>query len=81
MGSVRFLLQNEQKSQRYQKLLVGVLLEQEEQDHQQQQVSRIHAVQMKLVQQVPEKAGKAVDGPATLRGRRRRFPVRRLLPL
>ena len=60
---------------------VGVLLKQEEQDYQQQQVPRIHTIQVKLVQQMPEKAGESVDGPAARRGRWRRFPVRRLLSL
>ena len=50
-------LQNQQQAQRYQKLLVRLFTEQKVQQAQQEQVSGVHTVQMKLVQHPPQIPG------------------------
>ena len=59
-----FRLQNQQQPQGHQQLLIRVLPEEEEQQPQQQQIPGVHMVQMELVQDMLEKAGQAVGGPA-----------------
>lgn len=59
--SVPFLnLQYQQQSQSYQQLLIRILPEKEKQQGQQQHISGIHMVQMKLIQKMPQEPGKAV---------------------
>ena len=60
-------LQDQQQAQGHQQLFIRALPEEEEEDGQQQQVPGIHTAQVKLVQQMPERAAGAV-GPVAAGG-------------